>query len=106
MYDMDVQEVVDKLQECKAEALLSNPCVEIWYLLHCQDQTTPLTSPQTIKELKKTGGVWANYTKAELSVTQKRFLKENIDQAVERAKSLSMPKNPSTGIYKLIEALK
>ena len=29
MYDMDVQAINEKLQKCKAEMLLSNPCFEI-----------------------------------------------------------------------------
>ena len=38
MYDMDVQAINEKLRKCKAEMLLSNPCFEIWLLLHAKDQ--------------------------------------------------------------------
>lgn len=106
MYDMDVPAVTDKLFECQAEMLLSNPCLEIWYLLHCKDQRGSVTSEKTIIALKAAGGVWAKYEKASLTETQKAFLRDNLDIAVSRAKSLIMPNNPSTGIYKLIEALK
>lgn len=106
MYDMDVPAVTDKLFECQAEMLLSNPCMEIWYLLHCKDQRGSVTSEKTIIALKAAGGVWAKYEKASLTETQKAFLRDNLDIAVSRAKSLVMPNNPSTGIYKLIEALK
>lgn len=52
MYDMDVQAINKKLQECKAEMLLSNPCFEIWLLLHAKSQKTAISSDVLIKELK------------------------------------------------------
>lgn len=106
MYDMDVPAVTDRLFECQAELLLSNPSVEIWFLLHCKEHRNAITSEKAIKALKDVGGVWAKYEKAELTATQKKFLSENIELAISRAKSLVIPDNPSTGIYKLIEALK
>ena len=36
MYDMDVQAINEKLQKCKAEMLLSNPCFEIWLVHPCR----------------------------------------------------------------------
>lgn len=38
--------------------------------------------------------------------TQKTFLNNNTDVAVDRAKKLHEFQNPSTGIYKLIEMLR
>ena len=40
MYDLDVEEVNKKLLECDAVPLFSNPCVELWFLLHSKDQKT------------------------------------------------------------------
>lgn len=59
-----------------------------------------------IKELKKSAPVWKNYSKSAFTDTQKAFLNDNTDVAVERAKKLHKFQNPSTGIYKLIEMLK
>ena len=105
MYDMDVQAINEKLQKCKAEMLLSNPCFEIWLLLHAKDQKSAIETDALIKELKKSAPVWKNYSKSAFTDTQKAFLKNNKDVAVARAKDLCEFQNPSTGIYKLIEML-
>ena len=105
MYDMDVQAINEKLHKCKAEMLLSNPCFEIWLLLHAKDQKTAINTDILIKELKKSAPVWKNYSKSAFTDTQKSFLHNNTDIAVARAKELREFLNPSTGIYKLIEML-
>ena len=106
MYDMDVQTINEKLRKCKAEMLLSNPCFEIWLLLHAKDQKAAIETDALIKELKKSAPVWKNYNKSAFTDTQKSFLNNNTDIAVTRAKELHEFQNPSTGIYKLIEFLK
>jgi hypothetical protein len=106
MYDMDVQAINEKLQRCKAEMLLSNPCFEIWLLLHAKSQKSAINTDALIKELKKSAPVWKSYSKSAFTDTQKAFLKDNTDVAVARAKELHEYQNPSTGIYKLIEMLK
>lgn len=105
MYDMDVQAINEKLQKCKAKMLLSNPCFEIWLLLHAKDQKAAIETDALIKELKKSAPVWKNYSKSAFTDTQKAFLNSNKDIAVARAKELHEFLNPSTGIYKLIELL-
>ncbi|MDO4160951.1 MAG: RloB family protein [Prevotellaceae bacterium] len=77
MYDMDVPAVNEKLMSCKAELLLSNPCFELWLLLHAKDQKATISSDALIKELKKSSPVWRNYTKATFTDTQKSFLNLN-----------------------------
>ena len=106
MYDMDVQTINEKLRKCKAEMLLSNPCFEIWLLLHAKDQKAAIETDALIKELKKSAPMWKNYSKSYFTDTQKSFLNDNTDLAVARAKKLHEFQNPSTGIYKLIEMLK
>ncbi len=106
MYDMDVQTINEKLRKCKAEMLLSNPCFEIWLLLHAKDQKEAIETDVLIKELKKSAPMWKNYSKSYFTDTQKSFLNDNTDLAVARAKKLHEFQNPSTGIYKLIEMLK
>lgn len=105
MYDMDVQAINEKLRKCKAEMLLSNPCFEIWLLLHAKDQKAVIETDALVKELKKSAPVWKNYSKSAFTDTQKSFLNDKTDVAVERAKKLQEFQNPSTGIYKLIEML-
>lgn len=103
---MDVQAINEKLLKCKAEMLLSNPCFEIWLLLHAKDQKTAIDTDALIKELKKSAPVWKNYSKSAFTDTQKAFLNDKTDVAVERAKKLQEFQNPSTGIYKLIDFMK
>ena len=106
MYDMDVPSINEKLLACKAEMLLSNPCFEIWLLLHAKDQKAAIETDALVKELKKSAPLWKNYSKSAFTDTQKSFLNDKTDVAVERAKKLQEFQNPSTGIYKLIEMLK
>ena len=105
MYDMDVQAINEKIRKCKAEMLLSNPCFEIWLLLHAKDQKAAIETDALIKELKKSAPVWKNYSKSAFTDPQKSFLNDKTDVAVTRAKKLREFLNPSTGIYKLIEML-
>lgn len=105
MYDMDAPSINNKLRACKAQLLLSNPCFEIWLLLHAKDQIIGLSSDAVIKELKKSAPVWHNYNKALYTDTQKAFLKVHLEEAVSRAKALKEFQNPSSQIYKLLEKL-
>lgn len=105
MYDMDVPAVNEKLLKFKANLLLSNPCFELWLLLHTKEQTNAISTDTLIKELKKSASVWRSYAKSTFSETQQAFLKSNTGIAIERAKKLKELQNPSTQIYKLIEML-
>lgn len=88
MYDMDVSAINKKLMARKAELLLSNPCFEIWLLLHAKDQRTALSSEAVLKELKKSASVWNNYNKSVYTDTQKTFLREHLEDAINRARAL------------------
>ena len=105
MYDMDVPAINEKLLSCKVNFLLSNPCFELWLLLHSKDQKVCIDTDSVIKELKKIA-LWGNYTKSTFSDTQQAFLKKNMDVAIGRSKNLVEFQNPSTCVYKLIEILK
>lgn len=105
MYDMDVPTINEKLMACKAELLLSNPCFEIWLLLHAKEQKSTLSSDAVLKELKKSGPVWRNYNKAIYTDTQKAFLHDHLIDAIGRSKKLKDFQNPSSRIYKLLEIL-
>lgn len=105
MYDMDVETITEKLMDCKAGKLLSNPCFEIWLLLHVKDQKSAIKTEAVIKELKKEAHVWNAYSKAGFTDTQKKYLKDHISKAIERAKALKEFQNPSSTIYKLVEMI-
>ena len=105
MYDLDVQGVYEKLSSLDAVLLLSNPCIELWFLLHSKDQRAELTVPECIKRLQSSDQVWNDYRKPLLSSKQRELLWNNRAIAVIRAKSLTDFENPSSTIYKLIEIL-
>jgi hypothetical protein len=103
VYDGDVEPVLQKLQRIKnAYLLCSNPCFEFWYLLHCQKQTASLTSEECISKLKQH---IRNYKKGVFDDKLKNKIIENKDKSVSRAKTLTEFSNPSTTVYKLVEAL-
>ena len=104
MYDLDVDGMLEQLQKIpNAELLVSNPCVELWFLLHYQDQKTEISSEKCIKKLQK---VSKGYKKGTLLEEEKDVLTKNKELAIERAKKLAEFQNPSTTVYSLLEKLK
>ncbi|MGN0029082.1 MAG: RloB family protein [Marinilabiliaceae bacterium] len=105
MYDMDVPAVNEKLKRCEAELLLSNPCFELWLLLHVKAQKSVISSGDAVKSLMNSDPVWRNYAKSLFTETQKSFLKKHLSEARERAKALRNGQNPSSQVYKLLDFL-
>lgn len=104
MFDLDVAGVLEHLQKVPdAELLVSNPCVELWFLLHYQEQKSKLTSKKCIQKLQS---FTKDYKKGALSEEEKNVLAANRDVAIKRAKLLEEYDNPSTTIYRLLELLK
>ena len=104
MYDLDVNGVLEHLQKIpNAELLVSNPCIELWFLLHYQEQKSEISSDKCIQKYQK---VSKGYKKGILSEEEKKVLAENRELAVERAKKLAEYQNPSTTIFKLLEKLR
>lgn len=107
MYDLDVPTMLDKLKRVPESTLLcSNPCFEIWLLLHVKDHKSTIDSEEVIKELRNSTSVWKDYKKPSFTKAQKDFLISNTDNAVRRAKELIELQNPSTTVFKLIEILR
>lgn len=93
-------------KECKARGFnlaISNPCFELWLLLHQNKPKQPLTASECDKELKK---LIKGYNKSKFNID---CIVENISQAIEHAKVLDNNKNiqdaPSTKVFKLVEKL-
>lgn len=104
MYDLDVDGMLEHLQKIpNAELLVSNPCVELWFLLHYHEQKSELSSAKCIKKLQK---ISKGYKKGFLTEEDKNVLAANKELAVERAKKLAEYQNPSTTIYRLLAKLK
>ena len=52
LYDIDVDGIPDKLKKIKNTTLLvSNPCIELWFLLHFKNQTANIYTSSYVKEV-------------------------------------------------------
>lgn len=106
MYDLDVPSMLERLKKIPDATLLcSNPCFELWLLLHATNRISEINTDDVVKELRKSASVWKNYRKSEFTKDQQTFLLSNMGIAINRAKGLTEFQNPSTGIYKFIEIL-
>jgi hypothetical protein len=103
MYDLDTKEILEKIVECKNFiSIASNPCVELWFLLHSSEQNAVISTNECIDKLRKAAEEWNSYKKGILSAQQKRILWDNRKIASERAKKYKNSVNPSSMIYLLI----
>ncbi len=105
MYDLDVEEIMTRLQGCQAELLASNPTIELWFLLHSVDQHAPIASKDVVRILRQSAPEWRNYHKGELTDKQVRLLQNNMPLAIERAALLTDLANPSSRVYLLVRRL-
>ena len=104
MYDLDVATMFDRLAQIKDATLLcSNPCFELWLLLHHSDQSAPLTSAECVNRLSS---FVKQYKKGILEPEEKQYLLMNTPLATSRAKAMEPFTNPSTTVYRLLEDLK
>lgn len=103
MFDLDVDGMLEHLQSIPdAMLLVSNPCMELWYLLHFEECHAEFAQDGCIRKLRRH---LEHYTKGMLSLNEKQQLSEKIDEATSRAKALIPYCNPSTTVYRLIELL-
>jgi hypothetical protein len=104
MYDADVPDTLEKLKEIdKAILIASNPCIELWFLLHYKNITTPISGKECIHELCNRNR--NRYAKGVLDEMLKSNLIENQNTACKRAKTFVNFKNPSSNMYVFIEEI-
>lgn len=103
VYDLDVNVIVAKLKSLSNTVLLSsNPCFELWYLLHFQEQTAALNSVECNRKLILHN---VNYKKG---THDRKFIDKLHDKqlkAIHRASKLIKHENPSTQVFLLINEL-
>ena len=92
--------------ECNSKGfnlIISNPCFELWLLLHQNNPRQPLTVPDCEREIKK---FIPGYSKSEYNFDD---LVGHIDKAINNAKRLNhentIDEAPSTKVFKLVEKL-
>lgn len=104
MYDADVPEILERLMGIKSATLLaSNPSIELWFLLHYKNQTANITTDGCLRELSNRNH--NTYKKGVIDTKLREKLNEKCGDASKRASKLTLYKNPSSGIDKLIKVL-
>ena len=104
MFDLDVAGMLEHLKSIRnSTLLLSNPCIEYWFLLHYRDTAKELTSPECIRLLKN---FEAEYDKGGFTPNMMNILIGNIEIASERAKAKPLYLNPSSTFHIFVEELK
>lgn len=104
MFDLDVDGMLIHLMGIpNAILLVSNPCIELWFLLHFQDRKSSLSTEECFHMMRRVSN---GYRKGSISYVDKQVLASNEDIAVARARELIEYENPSSTVYRLIELLK
>lgn len=99
MFDLDVPGMIQHLKKFKkATLLLSNPCIEYWFLLHYKDFETELTTAECITRLKKFD---TEYKKGSFTRAMQYAMIEGIAAAGKRAAVKEPYSNPSSTVYLL-----
>lgn len=114
MFDVDEHpKVPDALELARANNInvaLSSPCLELWFLIHFEDQTAYLSRREAQKRSKAILGC-----DKVLTQIASNLLVANYDQAKSRAQALAIrherdgspkPWNPHTEVWKLVDEIR
>lgn len=103
LFDADVSEIMKRLLQIKdASLLITNPCIELWFLLHYQNQTAFISPSDCLRNFS---GRVPDYKKGTITLALASKLEEKMPEAMNRAKKLKHFENPSSTIYFLIEEI-
>ena len=102
MYDLGVDGVLERLNQLDGILLVSNPCLELWFLLHHHDHRANISTANCLQALTR---ICPDYSKGKLSDILKTTLSDNISDAMERANGLTNFSNPSTTVVNFIVEL-
>lgn len=99
----DPAEVAAEARGSEVQLAWSNPCFEVWLILHREDCTRHFDGPRKV-ETRLTRVMNGSWDKSNIGYARFR---DGIFKAVDRAKRLEDPPagNPSTAFWRLIEAL-
>lgn len=100
------QRALDEARRRGYQIAVSNPCIELWFLLHLEEVESECDEGFCTKRLKEiiSGYSHSHYNPEELRV--------GISEAIERARSLDdaperqNPPNPGSHVYRLMDALR
>jgi hypothetical protein len=86
MFDLDVDGMLERLCKLKDTILLvSNPCIELWFLLHLENHKSEITSEDCVKRLTLR---FKKYKKGVLNDDEKASLISNLDTGYLKSKSI------------------
>lgn len=103
MFDLDVLGMLDHLKKIQnITLLLSNPCVEYWFLLHYTDVSREISTATCLSLLKSKD---PDYSKGVFSTAMKKILIENIEYASARADKKEVYANPSSTVHLLTKEI-
>lgn len=105
IYDCDVDCIVAKLNKLEGTLILTNPCIELWFLLHFDNHSRSISSESVVKLLTEAHPAWKHYAKGTLTADQHLTLMQNCRQAISRADKLARHANPSSEMPAFIRAL-
>jgi len=109
--DKVLKKVNDFAKKANIEIALSNPCIELWFLLHYKEVHSQISVQDSLSKLKE---FIPNYKKGKIDYT---ILSKNTQKAISNAKKLNKTheknqidlittkSNPSTQVFKLIESI-
>lgn len=103
-YDSDVPEILKKLKNIRHTVLISsNPCIELWFLLHYKNQRSFITKEECIRQINNRNR--NHYKKGKIDILLGKKLTEKCKEACARSCNLTLYGNPSTNVHLFIEAL-
>ncbi|XVV02098.1 RloB family protein [Actinosynnema sp. CA-248983] len=95
--DFDMAKAVASAHRAGVKLAVSDPCFEVWLLLHFREHTAYVQDAKAAQKLL-VRHVPGYHKKIDFAV-----FAANVGDAIARAK-LSGPDNPSTGVWRLVEA--
>lgn len=114
MFDIDahpnVREAIQKAEDNGIHLAISNPCVELWFILHFEDRTSHISRQAAQSRSSELLGCGKNLSRRAMDLLFDRF-----EDARQRARRLdakhigdgSPPRsNPSSGVWALIESIR
>ncbi|MBK9291916.1 MAG: RloB domain-containing protein [Bacteroidetes bacterium] len=104
IYDADILHIIEKLRNIpNVNLIISNPAIELWFLLHYKNQITSISAAECVRQLENRNK--NTYKKGLIDEQLKTRLKEKYKEACNRARQLRLFENPSTNMFLFIEAL-
>lgn len=100
----NLQPVARECKQKKYKIAISNPCFELWLLLHFEEvKDAAIGSGALVKLIKN----HVSYSKSKLDFDK---YVDHVDDAIVRAKKITsksdIPNNPGTNVFRLVQSLK